>query len=75
MLAFDRVEPIGEARGDLRNALLCQLVAGIFGGKQDVDEFMITSLLDRFSEKDEDTINTNIDAVENYLKKRYGNNS
>lgn len=33
-MAYDRLEPFGETRADLRNAILCQLVSSIVASKE-----------------------------------------
>lgn len=38
--AYFHIDPWGEERADLRNALLCRLVSGMFGNKSDVYDFM-----------------------------------
>ena len=41
--AYDQLDPFGEERGDLRNAILCQLIANALvtkGKKPKVDDFM-----------------------------------
>lgn len=41
--AFDQLDPFGQERGDLRNAILCQLIANaltVKGKKPSVDDFM-----------------------------------
>ena len=52
-IAFERTNPSGEERADIRNALLCYVVASVVGGKgHKLEDFIID-----FDKKEDPTLN------------------
>jgi len=39
--AYERLEPFGDYRADLRNGILCSIVSNIMGGKAKPGDFML----------------------------------
>ena len=51
--AYYDAEPFGDERADIRNAMLCQLVACGFGGKNfELSDFMVTYEKDKPTEEE-----------------------
>ena len=68
MMAYHMVEPFGEERADLRNAILCNLVSNALGGKSKIENYMIDNLIEISSTPKDLT------GLEKIMAARYGNN-
>lgn len=76
-MAFAQLEPFGEARADLRNAINCMATANAFGmKKRGGGDFTFDDFIPKFNEPAATTLKE-VDPVsaQAILRQRYGNNS
>ena len=73
-MAYSRIDPFGEERADIRNAILCQTVANAMGvKKQGGGELGIKDFMPEFDKDPHTPIDT--EYWKNLFRDQYGNNS